>query len=115
MMKELTNSPLFSEYMSDPTKLEESRQMILNNPMMKSMMGSMPGMKELLEDKDAWAETMKAAANMDQQMDPDDMMKVMEQAKQAQGGMMPPGMPGMGAGAGLMDGAADAKAASALD
>jgi hypothetical protein len=35
--------------MNDPAKLEESRQMILNNPMHKSMMAGMPGMDQLLE------------------------------------------------------------------
>merc|ERR1719343_410165 len=78
MMKELTNSPIFEEYMNNPEKLEESRQLILNNPMMKAMMSSMPGMSELLEDKEAFAQTMAAAAGIMKQMDPDDMMKMME-------------------------------------
>mmetsp|Transcript_15976 Transcript_15976/g.36861 ORF Transcript_15976/g.36861 Transcript_15976/m.36861 type:complete len:309 (+) Transcript_15976:73-999(+) len=112
MMKELTNSPLFSEYMNDPEKLEESRQMILNNPMMKAMMASMPGMSEILEDKEAWAQAMMAAAGIMKSMDPEDMMKMMEAG--AGGGMMPPGMGGMGGmgGSGLFDGAG---ASSALD
>merc|ERR1719343_787319 len=98
MMKDLTNSQMFEDYMNDPEKLEESRQMILNNPMMKSMMSSMPGMSDLLNDKDAWAQTMVAAAGIMKQMDPDDMVKMME-AQAAMGGS---GMPGMG-GAGLFD------------
>lgn len=106
-MKELTNSPMFDEYMNDPEKLEESRQMILSNPMMKSMMSSMPGMSDLLNDKDAWAQTMMAAAGIMKQMDPEDMMKIME-AQGAMGGMPP----GMGGGAGLFG---DASASSALD
>ncbi|VEU35160.1 unnamed protein product [Pseudo-nitzschia multistriata] len=111
MMKELTDSPMFAEYMNDPAKLEESRQMILNNPMMKAMMASMPGMSEILEDKDAWAQTMMAAAGIMKSMDPEDMMKMME-AGGAPGGGMPPGMgmPG-GMGGGLFDGGAS----SALD
>jgi len=109
MMKELTNSPMFSEYMNDPEKLEESRQMILSNPMMKSMMASMPGMSDILEDKDAWAQAMMAAAGIMKSMDPEDMMKMMEM--QSGGGMPGGGMGGMG-GAGLFDGAG---ASSALD
>ena len=43
MMSKMTKSEVFQDYMKNPDRLEESRQMILNNPMMKSMMGSMPG------------------------------------------------------------------------
>jgi len=112
MMKELTNSPLFSEYMNSPEKLEESRQAILSNPMMKAMMSSMPGMSEMLEDKEGFAQMMQAAAGIMQSMDPEDMVKMME----AQGGMggMPPGMGGMGGMDGLFGGA-PGSAASALD
>jgi len=112
MMKELTSSPLFSEFMNDPAKLEESRQAILNNPMMKSMMSSMPGMSDLLENKEAWAQAMQAAVGLMQQMEPEDMMKMVEAQSAALGGG---GMPGMGGGAGaggLFDGAG---ASSALD
>lgn len=35
MMSEMVNSPIFQEYMQDPERLEQSRQMILNNPMLK--------------------------------------------------------------------------------
>ena len=65
MMQSMMNSPLFQQYMNDPEKLEQSRQMILSNPMMKSMMSSMvPGMDEILNDPIKWRETMVAAANM---------------------------------------------------
>lgn len=113
MMKDLTNSQVFEDYMNDPEKLEESRQMILSNPMMKSMMASMPGMSDLLEDKDAWAQTMIAAAGIMKQMDPDDMVKMMEAQAAMGGGGMPPGMGGMGGGAGLFGNGASAS--SALD
>jgi len=120
MMKELTNSPLFAEYMNNPDKLEESRQAILDNPMMKSMMASMPGMSDLLADKDAWAQTMQAAAGIMQSMDPEDMIKMMEAQGMmggeggmggmgGMGGGMPPGLGGMG---NMFDGAS---ASSALD
>jgi len=120
MLKELTNSPLFSEYMNDPEKLEESRQMILQNPMMKTMMSTMPGMGELLKDKDTWAQTMIAAGQMMKSMDSDDMIKMMEaQAGAMGGGMpggMPPGMGGMGSmGADLFGDNPTLESSSALD
>jgi hypothetical protein len=82
MMTSMMSSPLFTEYMNDPEKLEASRQMILSNPLMKQMMASMPGMQEILEDKDAWREAMTAAAQLYKEMDP-------EQLKQAMMGNMP--------------------------
>jgi len=107
MMSGMINSPLFQDYMKDPERLEQSRQMILNNPMMKSMMGSMPGMEELLNDKDAWRESMQAAAEMYQNMDTNQLM----QAMMGGGGAGGPGGPaGMG---GLFDGTLDKSAASA--
>lgn len=76
-MQEMMNSPMFQEYMNDPEKLEQSRQMILNNPMMKSMMASMPGFDEILNDPVKWRETMLAAANMYKNLG-SDLSKLME-------------------------------------
>lgn len=50
-MTQMMNSPMFQEYMSNPEMLEQSRQMILNNPMLKGMMGGMPGMEDLLNGR----------------------------------------------------------------
>jgi len=77
MMQGMMSSPIFQEYMSDPEKLEQSRQMILSNPMMKSMMAGMPGMDEILNDPVKWRETMMAAAEMYKNMG-GDLMKAME-------------------------------------
>jgi hypothetical protein len=74
-MSSMMQSPIFKEYMSDPEKLEQSRQMILSNPMLKSMMAGMPGMEELLKDKEAWRQAMMAAASLYQNMDQDELMK----------------------------------------
>ena len=120
MLKQLTDSPMFDEYMSDPTKLEEARQMILTNPMMKGMMASMPGMSELLDDKEAWVQAMTAAASIMKSMDSDDMIKMMEAQAGGGGSSMPPGMGGMDPTAGLFDGgsmggAAAASSSTALD
>jgi len=77
MMQSMMSSPIFQEYMSDPEKLEQSRQMILSNPMMKGMMAGMPGMDEILNDPVKWRETMLAAANMYKDMG-SDLTKLME-------------------------------------
>ncbi len=86
MMSGMMNSPIFQEYMNDPERLEQSRQMILQNPMLKSMMGSMPGMDEILNSPDMWREAMQAAASMYKNMDQDDLMQAMMGGAQA-GGM----------------------------
>ena len=103
MMNDMMKSPMFQEYMKDPEKLEQSRQMILQNPMLKSMMAGMPGMEDLLNDPVAWREAMQAAASMYQNMDPEQMMQMM--------GGMPGGMPG----GGLFDGALNDATPSVLD
>jgi len=77
MMQSMMSSPIFQEYMSDPEKLEQSRQMILTNPMMKGMMAGMPGMDEILNDPVKWRETMLAAADMYKNMG-SDLTKLME-------------------------------------
>mmetsp|Transcript_26359 Transcript_26359/g.39934 ORF Transcript_26359/g.39934 Transcript_26359/m.39934 type:complete len:259 (-) Transcript_26359:994-1770(-) len=107
MMSNMMDSPMFQEYMSDPEKLEASRQMILNNPMMKNMMGNMPGMKEILEDKDAFREAMTAAANMYKNMDPETLKEAM------MGGGM--GMPNAGDMSGLFGGTSNDETQSALE
>ena len=75
------------------------------------MMSSMPGMEELLNDKDAWREAMQAAAQMYQNMDPNQMMSMMG----GMGGMG--GSGGLGGGMGdlgsLFDGSLDNNAATA--
>jgi len=76
-MQEMMNSPIFQEYMDDPEKLEQSRQMILSNPMMKGMMASMPGFDDILNDPVKWRETMLAAASMYKNLG-SDLGKMME-------------------------------------
>jgi hypothetical protein len=104
-MSQMMNSPMFQEYMNNPDMLEQSRQMILNNPMLKSMMGGMPGMEDLLNDSAAWAEAMTAAANLYKNMDSSEIQSMME------------GMGNMPGGPGLFDGGMDnsAAATAALD
>mmetsp|Transcript_37585 Transcript_37585/g.49847 ORF Transcript_37585/g.49847 Transcript_37585/m.49847 type:complete len:292 (-) Transcript_37585:384-1259(-) len=103
MMQSMMSSPLFQEYMRDPEKLEQSRQMILSNPLMKSMMAGMPGFDEILNDPVKWRETMVAAAEMYQSMG-SDLMNALAGEGDMMGGMS--GMGGMG-GFGGMGGGAD--------
>jgi hypothetical protein len=112
LMSNMMKSPIFTDYMSDPEKLEQSRQMILNNPMLKNMMTSMPGMEELLNNPEAWAAAMKAAADMYSQMDQNDLMNAMMQGAEASMAANGSGMPG----GGLFDGINNVAAApTALD
>jgi hypothetical protein len=113
MMTNMMNSPLFQEYMSNPEMLEQSRQMILSNPMLKNMMAAMPGMGDILQDADAWKEAMQAAANIYKNMDPE-TLKAMMKGMGGAGGMMPGmGMPGMsGMPPGLFDGTLDGSSSS---
>lgn len=109
-MSEMMNSPMIQEMLGDPERLEQSRQMILQNPMLKGMMGGMPGMEDLLNDPVAWREAMQAAANMYKNMDPNQLMNSMMGNMNLDGGL-----PGAG---GLFDGTLDsnkAAASAALD
>ena len=109
MMNGMMKSELFQSYMSDPEKLEQSRQMILGNPMLKSLMAGMPGMEDVLNDPDAWREAMQAAASAYQNMDPDMLASMLSGTAGGLGGAggMPPG---------LFDGTLDQSAAAlALD
>lgn len=94
MMSGMMNSPIFQEYMNDPERLEQSRQMILQNPMLKGMMGSMPGMEEILNSPEMWREAMQTAASMYKNMDKDDLMQAM------MGGAAPGGLDGLFGSAG---------------
>jgi hypothetical protein len=95
MMTDMMKSPLFTQLLSDSIRVEGSRQMIVNNPMLRE---SMPGMGELLNDPSAWRESMQAAASLYQKMDPDNLMNAMMQGASASAtGMMGgPGGHGMG-------------------
>lgn len=59
MMESMIDSPMIDELLNDPEKIEQSRQLILENPMMVSMFKQVPGMEEMINDKDLWASQMK--------------------------------------------------------
>jgi len=61
MMETFMDSPLMQEFLSDPEKMEMSRQALLNNPMALQLMKSMPGLEEILHDKEKWRERMLAS------------------------------------------------------
>ena len=103
-MQEAMSSPILQQMLQDPEKLEQSRQMILNNPMLKGMMSNMPGMNELLSDKDSWRQAMQMAAELYKNMDSDTLMKaMMGGAEAAQKSMMSSGT-STGGSDGLFDG-----------
>ncbi|CAM9437457.1 unnamed protein product [Heterosigma akashiwo] len=61
MLDQMYDSDMFSQLFGDPEKLEETRQALISNPMMKQMFGSMPGFEEILNDPDAFREAMTTA------------------------------------------------------
>ena len=64
-MQKMLKSPAVSGYLNDPAKIEQARQMVISNPMLKTMVSSsLPGFDEILGSKERWAETMVAARDM---------------------------------------------------
>jgi len=61
MMETFMESPLMQEFLNDPEKMEMSRQALLNNPMAMQVMKSMPGLEEILYDKEKWRQRMLAS------------------------------------------------------
>lgn len=97
---------MVQQMLSDPEKLEQMRKMIQTNPMLKSMMGNMPGFDELLNDPDAFREAMQASADLYKNMDPDTLMNsMMGGAAAAPGGLFD----------GTLDNSASAAALDELD
>ena len=58
---------------NDPSKMEESRKSLSQNPMMKIMIESVPFMKDIIGDKDAFRQTMLSTAQMHNGIDNDDI------------------------------------------
>ena len=98
MMQDMMSSPMFDQYMNDENRLEESRQQILNNPLMKQAMQNIPGFSEILNSKEMWRETMRAAAQMYKNMGPDELAAMMNMPGIGGMGAGMPGIGGMGAG-----------------
>mmetsp|Transcript_19148 Transcript_19148/g.43599 ORF Transcript_19148/g.43599 Transcript_19148/m.43599 type:complete len:260 (-) Transcript_19148:318-1097(-) len=102
LMQKVMKSAIFTKFMEDPEKLEKSRQAIANNPLMKGMMGGMPGFEDIINNAEKWRETMTAAYEMMVNMGPQElemMAKMMAASQQQQAGGGAPGIMG-GGGAG---------------
>ena len=96
MMQDMIQTPYFQEFLNDPDKMEESRQLLLQNPMMKSMLDSIPFMKDIIADKDAFRQTMLSAAQMYKDMgDGEGMADAMQKMSGMFGGMPGLDMNGM--------------------
>jgi len=89
MMKDLMSNPLLQEMLTDPERLEQSRQAILNNPMMKSLFLGMPGFEELLNDKEKWRDSMIAAASMYKDLNPETMENMLAGLQNGLNGGLP--------------------------
>jgi len=96
MMQDMIQTPYFQEFLNDPDKMEESRQLLLQNPMMKGMLDSIPFMKDIIGNKDAFRQTMLSAAQMYKDMgDGDGMAEAMQKMNGMFGGMPGLDMNGM--------------------
>lgn len=102
MMQEMIQTPFFQEFLNDPNKMEESRQLLLQNPMMKSMIESIPFMTDIIGDKDKFRETMVSAAQMYKDMGDGDGSAMAEAMQRMNGLFGSDGMPGLDMN-GLMD------------
>ncbi|GMI46332.1 hypothetical protein TrCOL_g9571 [Triparma columacea] len=102
LMQKMLKSPAVSGYLNDPAKIEQARQMVISNPMLKTMVSSsLPGFDEILGSKERWAETMVAARDMYLNMGEEEikmMAKMMEGQMGKSGPMGGPMGGGMGGG-----------------
>ncbi|CAM9826671.1 unnamed protein product [Chrysoparadoxa australica] len=64
MMNDMMNSPMMDEFLSDPEKIEESRQAILENPQLRQAMEQLPGFSDMIDDADKWRESMMMAKDV---------------------------------------------------
>jgi FKBP-type peptidyl-prolyl cis-trans isomerase len=64
LMGGLWESPAMQEYLSSAEKQEESRQALLNNPFLRQWMDADPQFREVVEDPQKWAESMRAAREL---------------------------------------------------
>lgn len=96
---------MVQQMLSDPDKLEQMRQTILTNPMLKSMMQGLPGLDTLLNDKEAFQQAMQASAEMYKNMDGDALLKTMTQGAEAAKNLFD----------GNLDSSSSSKATAALD
>lgn len=64
VMNNLVQSPVFQEYLNDPSKQEASRDAIVSNPMMKTWLESDPEFAKVVSDPEQWRRSMEAAKDI---------------------------------------------------
>lgn len=64
MMNGLLSTPLFKEYLNNSEKQEQSREAILSNPMMRSLLENDPEFASVVNDPEKWRASMEAAKSL---------------------------------------------------
>lgn len=64
MMNGLLSTPLFKEYLNNTEKQEQSREAILNNPFMRTILERDPEFATVVNDPDKWRQSMEAAKSL---------------------------------------------------
>ncbi|GMH59195.1 hypothetical protein TrST_g13035 [Triparma strigata] len=106
MMQKMLASPVVSGYLADPAKIEQARQTVLSNPMMKAALSSsLPGFDEILSSPERWRSTMVSARDMYVNMGEAELEMLSKMMEQGPAGGMGGGFGGMGGGMGGAPGA----------
>lgn len=64
MMNGILKSPMLREYLNNPEKQEQSRDAILNSPMMKSLLENDPEFAKVVSDPEKWKASMETAKSL---------------------------------------------------
>lgn len=64
MMNGLMKTPMLQEYLNDPEKQAQSREAILNNPLLKGLLDTDPEFAKVVNDPDKWQASMQAAKSL---------------------------------------------------
>lgn len=64
MMNGLMKTPMLQDYLSNPDKQEQSRDAILNNPLLKGFLESDPEFARVVNDPEKWRASMEAAKSL---------------------------------------------------
>lgn len=64
MMNGLMKTPMLQDYLNDPEKQKQSREALLNNPMLKGLLDSDPEFAKVVNDPDKWQQSMQAAKSL---------------------------------------------------
>lgn len=64
MMNGLMKTPMLQEYLNDPEKQAQSREAILNNPLLKGLLDTDPEFAKVVNDPEKWQASMQAAKSL---------------------------------------------------